>query len=140
MSYNLDNSIALNKAGEALKLPSFLEEILEELQEKIGCEAGSILLFEEEKQKLLFKVTIGTKRGDIKKLSVSVKEGVAGWVFQKGKPLIVNKTLEDKRFSERFDKSTGFFTKSILAVPLKLGDKVVGVMELINLQKQVLNL
>lgn len=112
MSYNLESTITSYRAGEVLRLPSFLEEILEELQEKIGCEAGSILLLEDESQKLIFKVTTGARRGDIKKLTVDTKEGVAGWVFQKGKSLIVNNTH--------------------LAVPLKLGDKVVGVMELIN--------
>jgi len=135
MSNNFENPISQYKAGEALKLPVFLEEILEEIQEKVECEAGSIMLFEDETQELVFKVTAGAKSSEIKKLSVNINEGIAGWVFRKGEPLLANDTIRDKRFCKKFDKSTGFTTKSIIAVPLKLGDRVVGVMELLNKKK-----
>lgn len=128
----VDSISLLDKAGEALKLPSYLEEILQQVQKKVGCEVGSILLLGDKKDELVFKVTTGTKGGEIRKLRVKIKEGVAGWVFQKGQSLIVNNTLRDKRFSRRFDRSTNFSTKSILAVPLKIGDNVVGVIELLN--------
>ncbi|MCK4584223.1 GAF domain-containing protein, partial [candidate division WOR-3 bacterium] len=98
-------------------------------------EAGSIMLFEDETQELVFKVTAGAKSSEIKKLSVNINEGIAGWVFRKGEPLLANDIIRDKRFSKKFDKSTGFTTKSIIAVPLKLGDRVVGVMELLNKKK-----
>ena len=135
MPNNFENTITQYKAGEALKLPVFLEEILEEIQEKVECEAGSIMLFEDETQELVFKVTAGAKSSEIKKLSVNINEGIAGWVFRKGEPLLANDTIRDKRFCKKFDKSTGFTTKSIIAVPLKLGDRVVGVMELLNKKK-----
>ncbi|TET76686.1 MAG: GAF domain-containing protein [Candidatus Cloacimonadota bacterium] len=135
MSNNFENPISQYKAGEARKLPVFLEEILEEIQEKVECEAGSIMLFEDETQELVFKVTAGAKSSEIKKLSVNINEGIVGWVFRKGEPLLANDTIRDKRFCNKFDKSTGFTTKSIIAVPLKLGDRVVGVMELLNKKK-----
>ena len=132
MSDNLENTIDLNRAGEALKLPFLLEEILVQMQEKVGCGASSLLLFDDEVKKLVFKVTTGTKRGEIKKLRIDSDEGVAGWVFRKGEPLLVTNTESDERFSKRFDESTGFITRSIMAIPLLLGDKVIGVLELLN--------
>jgi two-component system phosphate regulon sensor histidine kinase PhoR len=90
------------------------------------------LIFEEETQRLVFKVTTGTKSSEIKKLVLSTDKGIAGWVFRKGEPLLVNDTRRDKRFHKEFDKSTGFMSKSIIAVPLKHGERVVGVMELVN--------
>lgn len=132
MLTDTDYPIDFKKAGEALKLPFFLEEILIEVKKKIGCEAGSILMFNEKTERLEFKVIEGGKSTEIKKLSVDPHEGIAGWVFQKGEPLVVNNTEGDKRFCVKFDKSTGYATKSILAVPLKVGDKVVGIFELLN--------
>jgi NtrC-family two-component system sensor histidine kinase KinB len=124
--------LAASKAGEALKLPFLLEELVVEVQNRIGCEGASILLLNEETGKLEFKVTEGEKSAEIKKLYADPKEGVAGWVFRKGEPLVVNDTESDDRFSNRFDNSTGFSAKSILAVPLEVGERAVGVFELIN--------
>jgi NtrC-family two-component system sensor histidine kinase KinB len=135
MSKSIEDALELCKAGEALKLPFFLEEILIEVRNRIGCEAGSILLLNEASGKLEFKVTEGTKSTEIKKLRVDPKEGVAGWVFRKAEPLVVNNTERDIRFSDRFDDSTGYRTRSILAAPLKVGEKIVGVFELLNKQK-----
>ena len=49
-----------------------------------------------------------------------------------GKPLVIKNVKNDKRFSPRVDKYTGFATKSIVAVPLKTDGKLFGVIELIN--------
>ncbi len=108
MINNFDNRFLAYRAGEALRLPSFLEEILDQIQKKVGCEAGSILLLEEETERLVFKVTSGTKSSEIKKLTLNINEGIAGWVFRKGEPLLVNDTRRDKRFHKEFDKSTGY--------------------------------
>jgi diguanylate cyclase (GGDEF)-like protein len=59
-------------------------------------------------------------------------EGIAGWIADTGKPLIVEDVGKDPRFSARVDKYTGFITHSIIGVPLKANDKVFGVVELVN--------
>jgi|GEM_PF-5456075 len=132
---NKVDKIVLRRAGEALKLPFFLEEILEEIQRRIGCEASSILMLDDSGKELLFKVTTGAKSSEIKKLRVSISEGVAGLVFRNRKPSIVNYAKNERQFSRRFDKHTNFNTKSILAAPLKLGEDVIGVIELVNKKK-----
>ncbi len=132
---NKVDRIVLGRAGEALKLPFFLEEILEEMQQRIGCEASSILMLDDSGKELLFKVTTGARSSEIKKLRVSISEGVAGWVFRNKKPSIVNYIKNKKKYSGRFDEYTNFNTKSILAAPLKLGDDVIGVIELLNKKK-----
>ena len=129
---DLEQFSFLYRAGEALKLPIYLEEILEQIQKELKAEAGSILLLDPDGKKLEFKVTTGVRSGEIKHLKVDIDEGVAGWVFQNHMPLVVNNTSLDKRFAKRFDESTGFKTRSMLAVPLEVGDSVVGVLELLN--------
>jgi signal transduction histidine kinase len=70
----------------------------------------------------------------IKPLRLQIGEGIAGWVAQTEQPLICADPYEDPRFSRQFDKKSGFHTRSILCVPLKSQDRLVGVLEVLNKQ------
>jgi HD-GYP domain-containing protein (c-di-GMP phosphodiesterase class II) len=59
-------------------------------------------------------------------------EGIAGWVAQHGKPLIVNSPGKDPRFFRGVDERTEFKTRNIICVPVKVKEKVIGVLEAIN--------
>jgi two-component sensor histidine kinase len=59
-------------------------------------------------------------------------KGIAGWVAQHGKPLLIPNVGEDPRFYPGVDKMTGFETTSILCVPLKAKTKLIGVLEVMN--------
>jgi len=58
--------------------------------------------------------------------------GIAGWVAEHGEALLIPDTSEDTRFHPGVDAVTGFFTKSIIAVPLRSHGRTFGVIELIN--------
>ncbi len=59
-------------------------------------------------------------------------EGVATWVAQHGQSAIVPRASDDPRFSPRIDLQIGFRTASLLAVPLRVRDQVIGVLEVVN--------
>jgi two-component system, OmpR family, phosphate regulon sensor histidine kinase PhoR len=59
-------------------------------------------------------------------------QGIAGQVALSGEPLIVNNVYKDQRFFSRIDRDSGFRTHSILCVPLKVEQRVIGVLEAIN--------
>jgi diguanylate cyclase (GGDEF)-like protein len=65
-------------------------------------------------------------------MRIPLGEGVASWVAQRGTSAIVEKPAEDPRWSNRIDILIGFTTDSIVAVPLRSGDRVFGVIELLN--------
>jgi putative nucleotidyltransferase with HDIG domain len=98
----------------------------------VKAEAASILLLDKEKQELYFKASLGEKSQEIKKYKVKVGEGIAGWVAEKGKSLIVNNVAKDTRWAKKIDTSTKFKTKSLICVPLILDKEIMGVMEVIN--------
>jgi len=81
---------------------------------------------------LYFKASLGKKSREIKKHKVKVGEGIAGWVAEKGKSLIVNDVAKDSRWSKKIDTSTKFKTKSLVCVPIILDKEIMGVMEVIN--------
>jgi HD-GYP domain-containing protein (c-di-GMP phosphodiesterase class II) len=96
------------------------------------AEAGSLLLIHEEKCNLYFEVALGEREEDIKTISLNFGEGIAGWVAQHGKPLIVNSPKKDRRFFKGVDERTEFKTRNIICVPVRVKEKTIGVLEAIN--------
>jgi putative nucleotidyltransferase with HDIG domain len=113
-------------------LDVLLNKIIEYAAKIVKAEAASILLLDKEKNELYFKASLGKKSKEIKKYKVKVGEGIAGWVAEKGKPLIVDDVTKDTRWKKSIDNSTKFKTKSLICVPLILEKDIMGVMEAIN--------
>jgi len=109
-----------------------LNRILESATRLTDGQASSLILVNPENQKLYFEIALGSKGPDVKKLSLNKGEGIAGWVFEHNTSLIVNDVEEDPRFFSSIDKQVGFATSSILAVPMRIKDTCVGVIEIIN--------
>lgn len=59
-------------------------------------------------------------------------EGIAGWVVAHNQSTIVADVNADSRFQRAVDAQTGFQTRSILAVPLRALNAVIGVLEIVN--------
>ena len=95
-----------------------------------GSEASSAILLEGDK--LCFAAASGIKSKNIKKVYLAKDEGIAGWVIKNCKPAIVKDVNKDKRFSNKADSSSGFKTRSIVVVPLKIEGKIIGVVEAVN--------
>ncbi|MFQ5330199.1 MAG: HD domain-containing phosphohydrolase [Thermodesulfobacteriota bacterium] len=105
---------------------------LETMTRLMNAEAGSLLLLDEESGELYFEVALGEKGEKVKEIRLKRGEGIAGWVAEHGTSLILDDVNSDPRFQGRVDKSTDFITKSMACVPIKIKDKVVGVLQAIN--------
>ena len=55
-----------------------------------------------------------------------------GWAAEHAEPVIVNNVRSDTRFFPEMDESTGFETRSLIAVPLTVRGEAMGVIEVIN--------
>ncbi len=109
-----------------------LTRILESATRLTGGEASSLLLVNPENNKLYFEIALGSKGPEVKKFSLNIGEGIAGWVAEKNRSLIVNDVEDDERYFSEISKSIGFKTSSILAVPMRIKDHCIGVIEMIN--------
>jgi len=98
----------------------------------VEAEAGSLLLIDEKTNELFFDVALGEKGGKVKEVRLKLGEGIAGWVAQHGRPLVVQDTKSDPRFSKKADEKTGFVTNTMLCVPVKFKEKTIGVLQAIN--------
>ncbi len=134
--YKIKELSILIRASElgnsTIDLHTLLSRLIEEAKKLIGAQASSILLYNERKNELDFYVASTEKASQLKKLSIPIGKGIASWVFQNKKPVIINDVENDSRFYGEVDKLTKFTTKSMLAVPLMAKDEIVGVIEVIN--------
>jgi len=120
---------SLNVSGDTKISLNHLTDLAAEI---MNCEAASIMLINERENVLEFVVVTGEKRHRLETIKVPMGEGIAGWVAVHGKPQIVNDTKDDKRFTGKVDKESGFETRKILAVPMILDSDIIGVLEVIN--------
>lgn len=116
--------------NSSLELNTVLRRLLDGLDRLLGPSKWSLLL--RENHDLVFALV----RGEADKVLIGQRlrsgEGIAGWVAERGETLLIPDVAADPRFSPRMDEATRFATKSILAVPLRTGERVIGVIEVIN--------
>jgi Nif-specific regulatory protein len=120
---------------ESIHLDTLLKRIVRSVSGLLSCEAGSVLLIDPCTNELTFRVVLGTEGTVLQNVRLKMGEGVAGWVAQHRRPVVINDVAADVRFSPKVDRITGFKTKSILAVPLLDRDRVLGVLEVLNTSK-----
>merc|ERR1719277_643876 len=105
-----------------------LKDIMEEAKALVGAEVGSAFLADWERQELYS--TVNSTGSEIR---IPVTSGIAGHVATTALPLVINDAYADSRFDKTVDEKTGFRTRNILCVPLKLKkDNVIGVCQLLN--------
>lgn len=118
--------------NSTLNLQKLLKVVLQLVTKVLQVEASSLILLDKEKNELVFEVALGKKCKEVKRIIFPADKGIAGWVIQNNKPLMVNDVTKDTRFYARIDLLTNYKTKSIICVPLKLKKKIIGVIEVIN--------
>ncbi len=119
--------------SSSLNLDEVMNRVLELAKEMMEAEAASVMLWNEEKQALEFEISVGGAGVEkLRTLLIPKGQGIAGTVASTGEPLLVADVSKDKRFFQKADERTGFVTKSILAAPLLVHDRIVGVSEVLN--------
>lgn len=96
-----------------------------------GAAACSIALLSDDGTELVFTTSSGGSP-DITGLRMPAGDGIAGWVATTGQPLAVDDLERDQRFAASFASSTGYAPQAILAAPIELDDRVLGVIEVLD--------
>jgi two-component system NtrC family sensor kinase len=123
----------INKAiTSSLDLDQILSQTMHGIRVILHVEASSLLLLDENSGLLEFKKILSGNQEQMAEFKLKLGEGIAGHVVRDGKPLLVLDTQNDPRFCPRIDEAIGFVTRSALCVPLKVKDKIIGAIEVIN--------
>ena len=125
----LDVSVALNASGDTAQL---LDYIARTTTDVLGCEAASILLLDETTGALRFEATTGEAGTALRGTEVPLRESLAGLVFRENRILhAADAEADARRFSDA-DDATGFVTRTMLAVPMRIDGQPVGVLQALN--------
>ena len=118
----------------SLTVKEVVQQIFYKVAELFNPENWSLLLVDHERQELYFEIVVSeTGRAEkIKDTRLKIGEGIAGWVAKTGRPLLVPSVDEEPRFTRKVDEAASFSTESIICIPLKIRDKVLGVIEFVN--------
>jgi sigma-B regulation protein RsbU (phosphoserine phosphatase) len=133
----------LTEANRSLAEIESLDDLLARLMDlakEVTTAEASLLMLYNSKSCFLEIVSInkddlfGDRADELFKGSVKLKmgEGIAGWVAQNRKAVMVEDAQSDPRFSKRADKRRDLTTRTILSVPLVHREELLGVLSALN--------
>jgi adenylate cyclase len=112
-----------------LELPKLLSKVMSEATRLLTAERSTLFLNDSKKNELFSFVGGGLDQ----QIRLPNSAGIAGAVFTSGQSINIPYAYADLRFNPSFDRQTGFFTRSILCVPVvsKSGE-TIGVTQVLN--------
>lgn len=121
----------LNRVGEYIhslvEIDRLLEKIVLSIAAVMGVEIVSIMLIEKETQEMVIRAATGLPEEVVRMTRQKVGQGIAGWVAEKGEPLLIHDIEKDSRFA-KLASDGKYKTKSLLSVPLLTKAGVIGVL------------
>jgi GAF domain-containing protein len=126
----------LNEVGKSLtstlELRPLLNKILQSATEILNCEAGSLFMLDSQTNELIFEFTVGPVADELVGQRLPPRTGLVGEAVFTGQPIIANDVHQTRAWSDLTDKKTGFITRDLMVVPMKVHERVIGVIEVIN--------
>jgi diguanylate cyclase (GGDEF)-like protein len=142
-SRQMDHLRVFHDVARALTSSLELEEILGAIMDKMaqffGPERWSMLMVDDKSGELYYAIAVGENTESLKGLRVPLGEGVAGWVASTGNPLVVPDVALDPHWSAFANKHPDLKIKSIACVPVRSGNKTLGVIQLLNSKLDLLS-
>jgi signal transduction histidine kinase len=118
---------------QVTKVDELVRRALDTSLQLAGAEAGSVILYDSDKEKLVFKYVVGGAADSLTGMELNPDQGIAGAVFQSGDIDV----SEDVTTRDKHDRAVGeklrYMTKNMVTVPLlSAGGKRLGVMQVLN--------
>ena len=107
-----------------------MDSFVEFISELLDINICSVMLSDEITNELTVKSSIGLDDDIVKRTRIKFGDKIAGWVALEGKPLFIENIESDARFAKT--SISQYSTKSLMTLPLKMGDRVIGVLNLNN--------
>lgn len=116
-----------------LSLKPLLHKVMSLTEELLNNEVTALMLIDPLRKELFWEVSRGDKSDLFEgKQTLPLGRGIAGNVALTGEAALLNDVYQDLRWDGSYDKKTGFTTRSMICVPIKFHDKILGVIEVIN--------
>jgi len=118
--------------NSTLKPEILLQNILQSAAELLDCSIISILLYDERVNELRFAATTSVNIDQLEQIPVPLNNSLAGTIYTENRHLVINSTKDDPRHYNEVGDEVGLQVDSLLGVPMRIKDRVTGVIEALN--------
>ena len=118
--------------NSTLKPELLLQNILESAADLLDCCIISILLYDEREKELRFAATSSVNIDQLEQIPVPLDNSLAGTIYTENRHLVINNTKDDPRHYDEVGDEVGLQVDSLLGVPMRIKDRVTGVIEALN--------
>jgi GAF domain-containing protein len=125
----VETALQLTSTFDSDKL---LQMIMSSATELLDAETSSLMLVDEDTKELVIAVATGDIGASAERGRIPIGAGIAGWTLANRQVAIVADPPSDARFFPGIGESLQFATKNLLAVPMLVKDRAIGVVEVIN--------
>jgi len=126
----------LNQVGQTLtstlELDEMLTILLEGIRHLLDVVASSVWLIDPDTDELVCRCATGAKAEMVQGWRLSPGQGIAGWAARRGKSLIVSDARNEEQYYKGVDQHTGLDLRSILTVPLRTKENMIGVLQVVD--------
>jgi diguanylate cyclase (GGDEF)-like protein len=121
----------------SLDLDTILQTILEKMAAYFKPATWSLLMLDETSEDLYYTVAVGKGCESVNALKFKTGESLARWVIEHGEPLVITDVNQDERIEP--GSKDEFFAEpcSVVCMPVRTGGKVLGIMQLVNIDMRV---
>jgi GAF domain-containing protein len=109
-----------------------LDAIVDRARWTFRAQACSVMVHEPENGLLVFAAMSGEGSESLVGVKFPDTVGVAGWVLASREPLVLEDVARDRRFAEEIAEIVGYVPRRLMAAPLVVGDRVLGVLEVLD--------
>jgi PAS domain S-box-containing protein len=120
--------------SSSLDLDYVVTTVLAEVRHLLDASGCTVWLVDQQEGHLTCWQAAGPHRLMLTGMHVPLGEGLVGWVAQQHESLLVPDTRADDRHFKQVDQSVGIETRCILSVPLKVKEKLIGVIQVVGEQ------
>lgn len=122
--------------NSTLELEPLLRFIMDAAAEITGAEVASILLMDNKTQELHFMAFASESDVEhakrLKRIPVPLTKSIAGAIVLENEAIVLDDVNTDPRHYRETDSKSGFMTYSLLGVPMRIKERVIGVLEAVN--------
>lgn len=115
------------------KVKELIQEALNISLSVAEADAGSILLYNPDRSKLVFEYVVGEKADELMGMELEPDRGLAGQVFQTGESSVSEDVSKEEAHLREVGERVGYMTTNMVTVALKsVEGQPIGVMQVLN--------
>ncbi len=119
--------------GCIIKVKDLVKQALNTTLDVVEADAGSIILYNPDKKKLVFEYVVGPKESELTGMELDPDQGLAGATFRTGNTSVYDDVSREQTHLKSVGENIGYITVSMVTVALKSPDRTpIGSMQILN--------